>query len=283
MKLDYHMHFEKGSYDLDWAEGFFEAAKKRGLDEIGISEHSHTFPEFEALYYHDLILDDGFIGSFQKTWLKSNKFKYTLDDYFRFMEQLRKRHPNVRTGIEVCNFQQQDKVHDILKDYPFDYIIGSVHFLRGWAYDSSEIKAEWDRHPLEDIYEWYAEEVEKLADSGEYDILGHPFNIRLFKYIPDFDVTPYLERVARAMAKAKMVVDINTGTYYRYPIQEISPYPDFLCMARKYDLPIITSSDAHQPEDCGAYNDEAVQYARDCGYTQLVHFEQRRRTLVKLG
>ena len=199
------------------------------------------------------------------------------------MEKLRKRHPNVRTGIEVCNFQQQDKVHDILKDYPFDYIIGSVHFLRGWAYDSSEIKAEWDRHPLEDIYEWYAEEVEKLADSGEYDILGHPFNIRLFKYIPDFDVTPYLERVARAMAKAKMVVDINTGTYYRYPIQEISPYPDFLCMARKYDLPIITSSDAHQPEDCGAYNDEAVQYARDCGYTQLVHFEQRRRTLVKLG
>ena len=262
MKLDYHMHFEKGSYDEDWAEGFFTAAAKRGLDEIGISEHSHTFPEFEELYYHDLILDDSFIGTFQQKWLKSNKFKYTLDDYFRFMEKLRKRHPNVRTGIEVCNFQQQDKVHDILKDYPFDYVIGSVHFLRGWAYDSSEIKAEWDRHPLEDIYEWYAEEVEKLAESGEYDVLGHPFNIRLFKYLPDFDVTPYLERVARAMAKAKMVVDINTGTYYRYPIQEISPYPDFLRMARKYDLPIITTSDAHKPEDCGAYNAEAVAYAK---------------------
>ncbi|MCI6100104.1 MAG: histidinol-phosphatase [Selenomonas sp.] len=282
MKLDYHMHFEKGSYDEDWAEGFFEAAKQRGLDEIGISEHSHTFPEFQELYYHDLILDDSFIGKFQQKWLKSNKFKYTFDDYFRFMEKLRKRHPNVRTGIEVCNFQQQDKVHDILKDYPFDYVIGSVHFLRGWAYDSSEIKAEWDRHPLEDIYEWYAEEVEKLAESGEYDVLGHPFNIRLFKYLPDFDVTPYLERVARAMAKAKMVVDINTGTYYRYPIQEISPYPDFLRMARKYDLPIITTSDAHKPEDCGAYNAEAVAYAKSFGYTELVHFEQRRRTFVKL-
>ena len=35
MKLDYHMHFEKGSYDEAWAEGFFEAAKRRGLDEIG--------------------------------------------------------------------------------------------------------------------------------------------------------------------------------------------------------------------------------------------------------
>ena len=170
MKLDYHMHFEKGSYDEAWAEGFFEAAKRRGLDEIGISEHSHTFPEFEALYYHDLILDDSFIGTFQKKWLKSNKFKYTLDDYFRFMEKLRRRHPSVKTGIEVCNFEEQDKVRDILRDYPFDYIIGSVHFLRGWAYDSAEIKAEWDRHPLEEIYDWYAEEVEKLAASGLYDL-----------------------------------------------------------------------------------------------------------------
>ena len=70
MKLDYHMHFEYGDYDVDWVNGFFEAAKKRGLDEIGISEHTHTFPEFESLYYEDLILDDSFVGEFQKKWLK---------------------------------------------------------------------------------------------------------------------------------------------------------------------------------------------------------------------
>ena len=73
MRIDYHMHFEKGSYDKDWVEGFFTAAKKRGLSEIGISEHSHTFPEFKQLYYDDLVLDDSFIGRFQQKWLKSNK------------------------------------------------------------------------------------------------------------------------------------------------------------------------------------------------------------------
>jgi len=283
MRIDYHMHFEKGSYDEEWAEGFFQAAAERHLDEIGISEHSHTFPEFRDLYYHDLILDDSFIGSFQQKWLKSNKFKYTLDDYFRFMEKLRKRHPNVKTGIEVCNFQQQDKVHDILKDYPFDYIIGSVHFIHGWAYDSSEIKAEWDRIPLESIYEWYTEEIEKLADAGEYDVLGHPFNIRLFRYFPDFDVTPYLERAVRALRKAHMVVDVNTGTYYRYPIKEISPYPDFMKLAAREELPIILTSDAHHPEDCGAYHDEAVSYVHGFGYDQVVHFEQRKHTMVPLS
>lgn len=283
MKTDYHMHFERGSYDFDWVQGFFDAAARRGLDEIGISEHSHGFTDFEHFYYDDLILDDSFIGSFQQQWLKKNKFKCPLDDYFTFMDALKKRGKPVKTGIEVCNFQDQAAVGKVLDRYPFDYRIGSVHFLKGWAYDSSEIKAEWDERPLQTIYEQYAEEAEHLCAGGHYDALGHPFNIRLFKYIPDFDVTPYLDRVARAMKKADMVVDVNTGTRYRYPIGEISPYPDFMEIAADYGLPVITTSDAHEPEDCGAYIDEAIEYVKRFGYTKSVRFDRRDRTMVSLG
>ena len=283
MKIDYHMHFERGSYDFDWVQGFFDAAERRGLDEIGISEHSHGFTDFEHFYYDDLILDGSFIGSFQKKWLKKNKFKCPLDDYFTFMDELKKRGKPVKTGIEVCNFADQKAVGEILDRYPFDYRIGSVHFLKGWAYDSAEIKAEWDERPLQTIYEQYAEEVEHLCAGGHYDALGHPFNIRLFKYLPDFDVTPYLERVAKAMKKADMVVDVNTGTRYRYPIEEISPYPAFMEMAADYGLPIITTSDAHEPEDCGAYIDEAIEYAKRFGYTKSIRFNRRDRAEVPLG
>ncbi len=101
------------------------------------------------------------------------------------MEKLKKNH-KVKTGIEVCNFQNQSEVKRILDAYNFDYIIGSVHFLKGWAYDSSEIKNEWNNHDLHEIYEWYTQEVEKIAESNLYDVLGHPFNIRLFKNIPNF-------------------------------------------------------------------------------------------------
>lgn len=283
MKLDYHMHFEYGSYDENWVKGFFDSARTHQLDEIGISEHSHTFPEFKELYYHDLILDNSFVGTFQQQWLQKNKFKYTLDDYFNFIQKLRTLGYKVKIGIEVCNFQNQDKVREILAPYKFDYIIGSIHFLHGWAYDSSPIKDEWNNHDLKEIYEWYAQEVEKLCASQIYDILGHPFNIRLFKNLPDFDVTPYLIRVAKAMQKANIAVDINTGTYYRYPIQEISPYPDFMKIARDYNLPIITSSDAHQPEHCGNYIDEAITYAKSFGYTTCLQFNQRKASAVPLG
>ena len=134
-----------------------------------------------------------------------------------------------------------------------------------------------------DIYEWYTQEIEKLCASKLYDVLGHPFNIRLFRYFPDFDVTPFLERAVCAMEKAQMAVDINTGTLYRYPIAEISPYEDFMRLAAAHKLPVITTSDAHKPEDAGAYNDEAVAYARRFGYETTLRFDGRRREVVPLG
>ena len=282
MKIDYHMHFEYGDYNFDWVEKFFDAAKLRGLDEIGITEHSHTFPEFKSLYYDDLILDDSPVGTFQQTWLKTNKFKHTLKDYFDFMNELKKNHA-VKIGIEVCNFQNQSAVKKILDAWDFDYIIGSVHFLNGWGYDASKIKDEWTRRDLREIYEIYTSEVEKLAASKIYDVIGHPFNIRLFKNFPAFDVTEYLERVAVAMKKNNLAVDVNTGTKYRYPVGEISPYADFMKIAAQFDLPIIISSDAHQPEDCGRFCDEAVNYVKSFGYEKILTFNKRQRNAVDIG
>ena len=275
------MHFEYGSYDLEWVQGFFESAKKNGVGEIGISEHSHGFLEFKDLYYEELILDDSVVGSYQAKWLEKNKFKYSLKDYFKFMQMLKEKGYPVKIGIEICNFKNQEKVKAIIKDYEFDYVIGSVHFLNGWGYDFADIKQVWNDFSLQDIYKWYAEEITNLAQSGLYDVLGHPFNIRLFKNIPEFDVKPILEQVATVLKEANMVIDINTGTLYRYPIEEISPYPDFLQVAKKYDLPIITSSDAHKPEDCGRYIDEAIDYAKTFGYDSNIIFTNRQRSINK--
>lgn len=279
MKTDYHNHFEYGEYNVDWAAGFFKAAAARGIAEVGISEHSHTFPEFEKLYYEDLILDDSEVGAFQKVWLKTNKFKHSLKDYFEFMAELKKISA-AKVGIEVCNFQDQSAVKKILDAWDFDYIIGSVHFLNGWGYDASKLKAEFERHDVRELYESYTQEVERLCSTGLYDIIGHPFNLRIFKNLPEFDATEYYKRAACAMKQNNLVVDVNTGTRYRYPIEEISPCAEFMKVATEYDLPIIITSDAHQPEDCGRYSDEAIDYVSQFGYKNTVRFTGREREFV---
>ncbi|WP_425058952.1 hypothetical protein SCACP_36020 [Sporomusa carbonis] len=283
MRIDYHMHFEYGSYDLDWVQGFFDHARSRGIDEIGISEHSHGFIEFKDLYYEELILDESPVGQYQRQWLTKNKFRYSIKEYLQFMDLLKKKGYPVKTGIEVCNFQNQEGVRAILAEHQFDYIIGSVHFLKGWGYDFADIKFVWNQYSLKDIYEWYTAAIEHLCAAGLYDVLGHPFNIRLFKNFPDFDVQPFLDRAAQAVHKAGMAIDINTGTLYRYPVMEISPYPAFMATAKKYNIPIIVSSDAHRPEDCGRHIDMAEDYAKAHGYDEVLVFAGRKAVPYKLS
>ena len=279
MRIDYHMHLEYEEYEEEKVEGFIRAGRARGLNEIGISEHTHTFPEFEELYYSELKLDSSEVGQYQKRWLKRNKFKHTLKEYFELMKKVKA----VKIGIEVCNFKNQRAVAELLSGWEFDYRIGSVHFLWGWGFDSKELLDEWRRHDLRDIWEEYTRQVELIAASGNYDILGHPFNIRLFKHIPTFDTSTYHERVAAALKQSGMSIDVNTGTMYRYPVEEISPYGEFMKIASREEIPITINSDAHYAEDVGRNYEEAMEYVRGYGYKKIARYSKRKCELVELS
>ena len=127
------------------------------------------------------------------------------------------------------------------------------------------------------IWEDYVREIENVAQSGLYDILGHPFNLRLFNNFPEKNVDNLLEKTAEALKENNMAIDINTGTYYRYPINEISPYEDFMKLVIKYDLPVILSSDAHEPGHAGFMIKEAAEYALSFGIDKFLRFDKKKR------
>jgi|GEM_PF-3504097 len=51
-------------------------------------------------------------------------------------------------------------------------------------------------------------------------------------------------------------------------------------VAAAYKLPIIITSDAHQPEDCGKFCDDAITYVEQFGYDKTVRFTKRRREFI---
>ncbi|MDO5089308.1 MAG: PHP-associated domain-containing protein, partial [Leptotrichiaceae bacterium] len=110
-----------------------------------------------------------------------------------------------------------------------------------------------------------------------------PFNLRLFNNIPNKeDIEELLEQTALTIKKNNMTVDVNTGTFYRYPVNEITPYSDFMKYVKKYDIPVILSSDAHHPEHVGMKIREAAEYARKFGITEIATYSKRERILEKI-
>lgn len=277
MLRDYHMHWEFGSYDEEYVKKFFEQAEKMGLEEIGITEHTHGFKEFESLYYDELILDDSKIGKFQREWLKQKtKFCHTLDEYQSFVQELKDKGYPIKIGLEVCNFRNQEKVREILNNYKWDYLIVSIHYINGWGFDFSALKHHFNDKPLKDIWKDYANEIKLVAKTKYYDVLGHPFNLRMFKNIPKKEeVAEILENTAKILKDNNMIVDINTGTEHRYPIKEITPYPDFMKLVKKYNIPVILSSDAHYAEHVGYKIKEAKEYAEKFGINEFVKIDKK--------
>ena len=54
-------------------------------------------------------------------------------------------------------------------------------------------------------------------------------------------------------------------------------------MARARGVPVVLSSDAHEPENVGFAFDQAVQAALDAGYSEVMEIKGRDRRAVPIG
>lgn len=245
---DGHIHLEQGPYTLEWIDRFVDKAVQMQLDEIRLLEHCYRFEEFVPMYGSACAYSEN-----NREWFRRRSGIYKLADYQALIQRVRERQYPVaiKFGLEVCYFQDFEHfTAELVRDQGFDFLLGSVHFVDGFAYD---LKAEyWDGLDVDNVYRRYFENTISLAKCGIFDGLGHPDAIKLFGHKPSFPLTEYYEQLAAALAASGMYADQNSGVARRCPdTASIGMAPELLRMLQKHNVPIITSSDAHRPEDIG--------------------------------
>ncbi len=279
MLIDHHMHLERGEYTFAYLDQMIAGGRKRGVEELGITEHSHHFHEFMPCY-QSVVRDESIVGRYQDQWLQGKrKFVYRLDEWVEFIQRAKAEGYPVKLGIEVCYFPGEEKrLAEILQPYPWDYVTGSVHWLGGWGYDHLPLRDEWQRRGIDTIYADYIQVLEQSISSGLFDVIGHPFVIGMYGDHPSFDLEPHYQRLAQAMGESGVCAEINTGMLYRYPAQQITPPRAFVEQLHRHGIPIVLGSDAHEPDHVGTALDQAVRVAKECGYTESVRFLSRERS-----
>lgn len=285
MRIDYHMHLEQDNYvgkcrfTLKRVEEYVIAADRKGIDEIAITEHDHRFREFEPIM-RPILTGEGTYPQLEPWIAKS--FHEHLEEYVEVLVKAKERGWPVKVGIEVDWVPgQEEAIRAALEPYPWDVVLGSVHFLGKWPIDYSP-EVGWPEKDPDWAFTTYFETLEAAAASGLFDILTHPDLIKKFGHKPTVSMEPYWERVARAAAKAGCTVEVSTAGL-RKPVGEIYPSAALLKVFHEAQLPISLASDAHDPADVGYACQEAVEWARRCGYDRVVVYEGRRRTLEPLG
>jgi histidinol-phosphatase (PHP family) len=269
MRTDYHTHTERGPYTVEWLEEFLKTARARGVEEYGVSEHGYRFMQTKHLFDND--------------WTEERR-QQDLDEYMRMIMDARKAGFNVKFGIELDYVPGRDAdMREFIKSYPFDYVIGSVHWIGDFGFDLPQFLTRWDEWDLKDVYNRYFEILMMMADSRLFDISGHPDVIKVMGHEPDDAkfLQGWYDRVAANYARTGLVAEVSTAGL-RKPVEKMYPAPSFLQTFRAHGVPISLSSDAHRPEDVGADYDTAVAYIREAGYDQIATFTKRDRTMVPL-
>ena len=245
---DGHIHLEQGPYTLEWIQKFVDRAVEMGLDEIRLLEHCYRFREFTPMY-GSACAKSGYVDA----WFHRRAGIYNLREYLELMEKVRQeQYPvKIKFGLEVCYFKESEQlVAELTKDKGFDFLLGSLHFVDDFAFDLSP--EQWAGVDVDRIYRSYFEVSVSLAESRLFDGIGHPDTIKLFGHKPSYPLTEYYERLAQALSGSGMYADQNSGAERRYPkTASLGIEEEFLRMLKKHHVKIITSSDAHCPEDVG--------------------------------
>ena len=276
MLTDYHVHLrpdEDGTTPEKYftaanAERYRETAAERGIQELGVSEHIHRF--YEALQVWD--------HPFWREWASDD-----LDEYVAFVRE----DTDLRLGIEADFVAgREDRMGSLLEGYDWDYVIGSVHFLKDQALDMRGAYDIWDRgDSAEKVWRRYFLTLAEAARSGIYDVMAHPDLVKVWGRgapVPEGDLRRFYEPAVEAIAEAGVAVEVSTAGL-RKPVGEIYPARPFLEMVLEAGAPISLSSDAHVPDHLGYGYDRAVALLEDLGVKELCVFERRERRLEPIG
>ncbi len=278
MLTDYHVHLRPDDPGTD-ASAYFternvvqyvERAAEQGIGELGFSEHGYRFREALDVWRHPF-------------WVEQAVDR--LDDYIEFLLVMRERGYPVKLGLELDYVPgRESELAALLDGRPFDYVIGSVHFIADRAVDHEGYDA-WRVSAPDQVWREYFESIGQAAASGLFDVLAHLDLVKVWgagRPAPPEPLTTYYEPAIEAIRESDVAIEVSTAGL-RKPVAEIYPSWELLRRCVESGKAIALSSDAHVPEHVGFAYGRAVEILREAGVAEVAVFAGRVRREEPLG
>lgn len=281
---DYHLHlFEHGPlsdqrrdnpYPDGLIERYVEAAAAHGVTELGFTEHLYRCREAEFLLGRFWEGGDPDLVRQTEAFVMEDQ-ALSLERYVAEVVKAKESGLPVKLGLEVDYFPETiERVCEYLAQYPFDFLIGAVHWIGEWSVDHPDAIFEFDRRGVDQAYEDYFSLESRLAASGLVDSLAHVDVVKKAGHRASAEPIHLYKAVVEAAAGSGTAVEVSSGGL-RSPVAELYPHPTLLSMFNQAGVSITLGSDGHVPEQAGYAHDRVVAAARAAGYETRLSFERR--------
>ncbi|HQE61480.1 MAG TPA: histidinol-phosphatase [Candidatus Latescibacteria bacterium] len=267
--FDYHHHSE---FSVDCTASMADicrVAVERGVSEIAFTEHMDFIPEEKNTGY----------------------FRYDA-----YMESIRRCREQFRDELAIVAGIEVDYCPDFenetakwVEEREFDFVIGSVHYLRGKGNISEPRALDFFRGKTErEAYGEYWDVVLRCARFGIWETLGHIDVVKRYgtQVFGPFDETRHAEalgEILSTLVTKRIALEINTSGL-RQPSAEC--YPSAALLRRYRELGgerITVGSDSHSVEHTGAGVLFGLRMARETGFAHVERFCRRKRSAVPIS
>ncbi len=255
LPLDAHLHTDL-SPDADVPiDVYCAAAIERGIPELAITDHLDFDPHAPSFAFADFATRERTVRQAAERWAD--------------------RGLAVRFGVEITyESRREAEIREHLAGHPYDFVIGSVHVMRGSPYTSARVAAWVAGRSFAEIVAPYFEEVLAAVRSGLFDTLGHLDYVKryLAERVPlaAFAAAPEVhEPVLRALVETGTGLEVNASGLRQAPRET---YPAAWVVARFRELggEVVTAgSDAHRAHSFAFGLARAYGIAAAAGFEQL--------------
>ncbi len=270
--INYNLHqhslFSDGKAE---PEVYVQQALSLGFEAMGFTEHSPL--PFETPFS-----------------LKEEKLQQYVDE----TDHLKKKYHD---QIRLYRALEMDFIPGISEDFDFwrnrltlDYLIGSVHLVKPESSDELWF-IDGPKHEIYDAglqkyfggdirkaVKSYYHQINRMLESQWFEIVGHIDKIKMHnqnRYFTE-DEQWYRQLVNETLELIRqkdLVVEVNTRGMYKKRADRLFPDDETLQTLKAWDIPVLISSDAHQPSELSLLFDYAEKRLLNLGFGAVAFFE----------
>jgi histidinol-phosphatase (PHP family) len=156
-----------------------------------------------------------------------------------------------------------------------EVVLGSVHFLDGWAFDDPAQNEVWDTRVVEEVWEQYFTQWCEATQSGLFDVMAHPDLVKKFGHIAR-NAADYYDEASRVALESGVLCEVSTAGW-RKPVGQL--YPDSLMIELlvQRGVGLTMGSDAHDPCEVAYRFEDCAQELYALGARQVAYPQRERR------